>query len=149
MNALLTELDGAQDRTGIYVVGTTNRPDMIDPAMLRPGRLNLPIFVDLPTEDERVDILRAICRTRTDEFPEKELDRLVRVAKDARCQDFSGADLGALHTTAAENALKRWGRQQKAEPLIDDDDWEYALAKTRRSVTDPGRYRKLAATWGS
>ncbi|KAI5456335.1 P-loop containing nucleoside triphosphate hydrolase protein [Mariannaea sp. PMI_226] len=148
VNALLTELDGAQDRSGVYVMGTTNRPDMIDPAMLRPGRLNVRLFVDLPKPDERVDILRAIYRTNHPNFKAEELEPLEAVAKDSRCHDFSGADLGGLHIKAAESALKRWRKGEKAEPEIDGEDWEYALARTHRSVMNAESYRKLDVKLG-
>jgi ribosome biogenesis ATPase len=61
-NTILTELDGLDDRTGVYVVGATNRPDVIDPAMMRPGRLDELLFVPLPTPAERVLILVALTR---------------------------------------------------------------------------------------
>lgn len=143
VNALLTELDGAQDRSGIYVIGTTNRPDMIDAAMLRPGRLSIRLFVDLPTADERVDILNAIYKTCHSEATVAELERLPGVALDPRCQDFSGADLGGLHTKAAESALRRWMTKEKTVKEIDQIDWESALESTQRSVSNPETYRKL------
>lgn len=148
VNALLTELDGAQDRSGIYIIGTTNRPDMIDEAMLRPGRLSVRLYVDLPTVDERVDILTAIYKTCHAEPSAAELERLPQVARDPRCNDFSGADLGGLHTKAAECALKRWVQGEKEVREIDSADWEQALATTQRSVMNPEAYRKLNAKLG-
>ena len=71
LNTLLTELDGLSNRAGIYVVAATNRPDMIDPAMLRPGRLGTSVFVDLPTPDERVEILKACIRKLFHLLPRK------------------------------------------------------------------------------
>ncbi|KAM0475564.1 hypothetical protein ACHAPX_006887 [Trichoderma viride] len=143
VNALLTELDGAQDRSGIYVMGTTNRPDMIDAAMLRPGRLSVRLFVDLPTPDERADILRAIYKTAHVNASEAELARLAAVALDPRCKDFSGADLGGLHIKAAECALRKFMLGKKTAREIDEEDWEYALENTRCSVLNPDSYRKL------
>ncbi|KAF5228618.1 hypothetical protein FANTH_14447 [Fusarium anthophilum] len=148
VNALLTELDGVQDRTGVYVIGTTNRPDMIDPAMLRPGRLNVRLFIDLPTPDERVDILRAIYRTNHPDATAEEFDRLEPIARDPRCTDFSGADLGGLHVKAAESALRRCLQGAKPEAEIDGVDWERALSTTYRSVQNPETYRKLEVKLG-
>ncbi|KAF5024035.1 hypothetical protein F66182_3882 [Fusarium sp. NRRL 66182] len=145
VNALLTELDGAQDRAGVYVIGTTNRPDMIDPAMLRPGRLDARIFIDLPTPEERVDILRTIYRTNHPSPTPAEFDRLDPVARDTRCSDFSGADLDGLRVNAARNALKRFLKGQKTEAKIDEVDWDHALSMTNRSVPNPEYYRKLDA----
>ncbi|KAL2174239.1 P-loop containing nucleoside triphosphate hydrolase protein [Thermothelomyces heterothallicus CBS 202.75] len=62
VNTLLTELDGVGDRSGIYVIGATNRPDIIDEAIRRPGRLGTSIYVGLPSPDDRVDILRTLYR---------------------------------------------------------------------------------------
>ncbi|RFU80842.1 hypothetical protein TARUN_1366 [Trichoderma arundinaceum] len=143
VNALLTELDGAQDRSGIYVIGTTNRPDMIDAAMLRPGRLSVRLFVDLPTPEERVDILRAIYKTAHANATEAEYARLSAVALDPRCKDFSGADLGGLHIKAAEWALRKFMLGKKSVREIDAEDWEHALDNTRCSVLNPDSYRKL------
>jgi len=147
VNALLTELDGAQDRTGIYVIGTTNRPEMIDEAMLRPGRLSVQLLVDLPTPTERVDILRAVYRTNHEDATQEELDALAAVALDPRCANFSGADLSGLHTKAAENALHRWTEAASSggPQTIDAADWQHALANTRASVRDPNSYRLRAA----
>ncbi|KAK3297652.1 P-loop containing nucleoside triphosphate hydrolase protein [Chaetomium fimeti] len=62
VNTLLTELDGVGDRSGIYVIGATNRPDIIDEAIRRPGRLGTSIYVGLPSAPDRVDILRTLFR---------------------------------------------------------------------------------------
>ncbi|POR37094.1 Putative AAA domain-containing protein [Tolypocladium paradoxum] len=141
VNALLTELDGAQDRTGIYVIGTTNRPEMIDEAMLRPGRLSVQLLVDLPTPRERVDILRTIYRTNHEKAPEDVLEELEAVALDARCSNFSGADLSGLHTKAAQRALDRCMANVGEARVITSADWEFALDNTRASVRDPASYR--------
>jgi ribosome biogenesis ATPase len=148
VNALLAELDGVQDRSGIYVIGTTNRPDMIDAAMLRPGRLSVRIFVDLPTEDERVDILATIFRGAHPNASAAELGRLEAVARDERCRDYSGADLGGLHTRAAEAGLRRWLAGAKTVQEIEADDWEEALENTTKSVMNPESYRRLNAKLG-
>ncbi|KTW26720.1 hypothetical protein T552_02726 [Pneumocystis carinii B80] len=102
VNTLLTELDGLNDRRGIYVIAATNRPDIIDPAMMRPGRLDKPLFVELPSEDERYEILK----TLTKKTPISSSVDLLQIAKDQRCQNFSGADLAALVREAAVLALR-------------------------------------------
>lgn len=105
VNTLLTELDGLDDRKGVYVIGATNRPDMIDPAMCRPGRLDKLLYVDLPSADERVEIIRTVTRNvplGSDEN-RRELEALVR----ERCDGFSGADLTALVREAGVIALRR------------------------------------------
>ncbi|KAJ2793244.1 Ribosome biogenesis ATPase rix7, partial [Coemansia guatemalensis] len=62
VNTLLTEIDGMEARKGVYVIAATNRPDIIDPAMLRPGRLDKLLYVELPTSAERADILRTLSK---------------------------------------------------------------------------------------
>lgn len=150
VNTLLTELDGLSSRAGIYVVAATNRPDMIDPAMLRPGRLGTSVFVDLPTPDERVEILKALYKKALPLASEEEVGLLEGVARDVRCTGYSGADLGNLHQGAAVAALKREmdgmadGNGGEMEGLrIEKQDWEVALGKVRASVKDAGKYRRL------
>jgi ribosome biogenesis ATPase len=57
VNQLLTEMDGLEERRGVFVIAATNRPDIIDPAMLRPGRLDKLLYVPLPTKEDRLQIL--------------------------------------------------------------------------------------------
>lgn len=60
VNQLLTQMDGAEGLTGVYVLAATSRPDLIDPALLRPGRLDKSLLCDMPTELDRLDILRTV-----------------------------------------------------------------------------------------
>ncbi|KAM0155512.1 hypothetical protein ACHAQE_005400 [Botrytis cinerea] len=150
VNTLLTELDGLSNRAGIYVVGATNRPDMIDPAMLRPGRLGTSVFVDLPTPDERVEILKALYRKALPLASAQEVEALGPVARDERCNGYSGADLGNLHQAAAVAALKReMSMVAQGQATMEDElkiggaDWEVALGKIKASVKDAGKYRRL------
>src|SRR5712671_8181143 len=70
VNTLLTELNGLDARRGVFVLAATNRPDMLDPAMCRPGRLDRLLYVDLPAPDERAEIVRTlISRRRVPLFP--------------------------------------------------------------------------------
>jgi SpoVK/Ycf46/Vps4 family AAA+-type ATPase len=68
LSTLLTELDGLDARRGVFVLAATNRPDMLDPAMCRPGRLDKLLYVDLPAPEERAEIIRTLLagsRTRS------------------------------------------------------------------------------------
>ncbi|KAJ3219934.1 hypothetical protein HDU67_008463 [Dinochytrium kinnereticum] len=120
VNTLLTELDGMQGRSQVYIIAATNRPDMIDPAMLRPGRLDKTLYVDLPSGQERLEILKTITRST----PLSNVD-LSRVALDPRCEGFSGADLAALVREAAVAALRatlyKSRPSEEALALIDPD----------------------------
>ncbi|KAF6838839.1 ribosome biogenesis atpase rix7 [Colletotrichum musicola] len=140
VNALLAELDGAGERGEVYVIGTSNRPDMIDPAVLRPGRLDKLLFVDLPTEDERVDILRTIVRNG---IGGTEGDEIEAIARDPRCKGFSGADLYGLYKNAMDACILRY---EGGEPALIREDWEAALLQTKPSVSNAEVYRKIAAT---
>ncbi|OHF00358.1 ATPase [Colletotrichum orchidophilum] len=144
VNALLAELDGAGDRGEVYVIGTSNRPDMIDPAILRPGRLDKLLFVDLPTEDERVDILRTIVRNGIGGGVQEGEDAVdvEAIARDKRCAGFSGADLYGLYKNALDECVLRY---EGGEPALTREDWEAALSKTKPSVPNPETYRRLAA----
>ncbi|OEJ82505.1 Ribosome biogenesis ATPase RIX7 [Hanseniaspora opuntiae] len=105
VNTLLTELDGLNDRNGIFVVGATNRPDMIDPAMLRPGRLDKTLFIELPNKAEKLDILKTIIKCNgTPVADDVDLELIV---SDTKCENFSGADIHALVRESSVIALKR------------------------------------------
>jgi ribosome biogenesis ATPase len=62
VNQLLTEMDGLDGRKQVFIIAATNRPDIIDPAMLRPGRLDKLLYVRLPSAPERLDILRTVSK---------------------------------------------------------------------------------------
>ncbi len=101
VNQFLTEMDGLEGRQRVYVIAATNRPDSIDPAMLRPGRLDKLIYVQLPTTQERYDILKKQTM-KTKLSPDVDL---FEVASDLRCSNFSGADISNLVRVASEIAL--------------------------------------------
>ncbi|PYH40621.1 putative AAA family ATPase/60S ribosome export protein Rix7 [Aspergillus saccharolyticus JOP 1030-1] len=135
VNTLLTELDGlGSSRQGIYVIAATNRPDIIDPAMLRPGRLETLLFVNLPSPLERADILQTLVRKLPIEFDEN----LRRLAEE--CEGFSGADLGSLLRRAGYSAIKR-------RDTIKFEDFVAAKAFIRPSVTDLKKYERLRRDW--
>jgi peroxin-1 len=101
VNQLLTQMDGAEGLEGVYVLGATSRPDLIDPALLRPGRLDKSIICDMPGFEDRVDILRAVALGLK---VDREVDgRWGEVAK--RTEGYSGADLQALVYNAQLEAV--------------------------------------------
>ncbi|GMG18180.1 unnamed protein product [Phytophthora fragariaefolia] len=102
VNQLLTEMDGLDGRRNVFVIAATNRPDIIDPAMLRPGRLDKLLYVPLPRASERHQILKTIC-AKCALAPSVQLEV---IAADARCEGFSGADLSALVREAGITALR-------------------------------------------
>ena len=90
MFQFLVELDGGE-RRNVYVIGATNRPDVVDPAFLRPGRFGNLLYVPLPNADERASILKAIARKKPID-PSVDLDGIAK----NNCEGFSGADLAHL-----------------------------------------------------
>lgn len=104
VNQLLTQMDGAEGLSGVYVLAATSRPDLIDPALLRPGRLDKSLLCDFPTLDDRLDIIRALAQKVkvADEVWSSE-DDLRELGR--RTEGFSGADLQALVSNAQLEAI--------------------------------------------
>jgi transitional endoplasmic reticulum ATPase len=99
--ALLTELDGVESLRNVVVIGATNRPDLIDPALLRPGRLERLVFVPPPDAAARADILRAAARS-VPLAPDIDLTALGE-----QTEGFSAADCAALIREAALAAMRQ------------------------------------------
>ncbi|KAJ3689157.1 hypothetical protein LUZ61_018321 [Rhynchospora tenuis] len=130
---LLIELDGVVSREGVYVIGATNRIELIDEALLRPGRFDKTIYVPLPSADERVAILTTHARNRTIDA-DVDLDALARSDK---CKNLSGSDLASLMEEAAKLAIKE--RRQlgnKTSLSIKASHLELALSQIKPSVSD-------------
>ena len=123
---LLTELDGLQSAEGLLVVGATNRRDFIDPALLRSGRIELHMMVDLPDQDGRSAILAVHNRDRP-------LSENLNLELWAECtENWNGADLAFLSNRAAIFAIRRHQRDDSnlLENLrINREDFEQAFAE--------------------
>jgi SpoVK/Ycf46/Vps4 family AAA+-type ATPase len=115
VNQLLTEMDGIDGREGVYLIAATNRPDMIDPALLRPGRLDKVLFVPLPPPAGRAGILRAAARRAP--LAPGALEGADALVRGPRCEGFSGADVAALVREASVLALKEALAAAPPEPL--------------------------------
>lgn len=101
LNQLLTEMDGFEGNTGIIIIAATNRPDVLDAALLRPGRFDRQVVVDRPDYAGRLEILRVHARGKT---LAKDVD-LEKIAR--RTPGFTGADLSNLLNEAAILAARR------------------------------------------
>ncbi|KAF2268699.1 AAA-domain-containing protein, partial [Lojkania enalia] len=134
VNTLLTELDGLSTREGIYLIAATNRPEIIDEAMLRPGRLETLLYVELPKPDERVSILRALI-AKTPINPS--LAEFARRDDEDSCAHFSGADLGSLLRKAGQHALRR------SSDVVEEIDFVVAAKHIKPSVGDIRKYERL------
>lgn len=140
VNQMLTELDGLEERKDIFIIAATNRPDIIDRAMMRPGRIDKLLYVPLPTVEERLHILRA-CIKNT---PLVNID-IEKIAQDHRCEGFSGADISLLVREASELALIRHLKNNEEILALNQDDFENALKKISPSVSkeDRKKYEKI------
>jgi transitional endoplasmic reticulum ATPase len=131
--AMLTELDGIDPLRDVVVVGATNRPDLIDPGLLRPGRLEKLVFVEPPDAQARLDILRTAGRS----VPLRDVD-LAALAADL--DGYSGADCVALLREAALTAMRR--SVDAAEITAAD---VAAARETVRPSLDPAQLAALRA----
>ncbi|XP_075493167.1 cell division control protein 48 homolog C-like [Primulina tabacum] len=105
VDQLLVCLDAAEQRQGVYVIAATNRPEAMDPALLRPGRFEELLYVPLPCPEERGMILKSIA---TKMKIDASVD-LMAIGKDSSCENFSGADL--------------FGLLRKATSILMEDIW--------------------------
>jgi transitional endoplasmic reticulum ATPase len=100
LNQMLTEMDGMNAKKNVFVIGATNRPDQIDAALLRPGRLDQLIYIPLPDEPSRLGVLKATLR-KTPLAPDVDLAYL------AKCTNgFSGADLTEICQRSCKLAIR-------------------------------------------
>lgn len=116
LNQMLAEMDGFETSEGIVMIAATNRPDVLDPALLRPGRFDRQIMVPLPTLDERIDILKV-------HFRDKKIAGDVKIEIVGRgTPGMSGADLANLVNEAALFAVRRGESSVHAEDFEDARD---------------------------
>uniref|UniRef100_R7W5Z3 Cell division control 48-C-like protein n=1 Tax=Aegilops tauschii TaxID=37682 RepID=R7W5Z3_AEGTA len=147
LNQLLIELDGADQREGVYVIGATNRIDVIDDALLRPGRLGQKYFVPLPSANERHSILKAL--THSQKKPVSCTVDLDALARREECNNLTGADLASLVNEAAKVALEESLKLLEngalsissscSVPSIELSHFEQALSKIKPSVSEQQR----------
>ena len=137
LNQLLTEMDGFEGNTGIIVVAATNRADVLDPALLRPGRFDRQVSVDVPDVKGRLEILNVHAKNKKVN-PEISL---TEVAK--RCPGFSGADLANLMNEAAILTGRR-NKDSITAAEIDDSIDRIVAGMEGTKLTD-GKSKSLVA----
>lgn len=145
-------MDGMTSKKNVFVIGATNRPEQLDNALCRPGRLDTLVYVPLPDEASRVGILKAQLR-KTPVAPDVDIEYIA-----SRTHGFSGADLGFVTQRAVKLAIKQAisididhakereaaGEDVKMEELDEEDPvpeltkahFEEAMQLARRSVSD-------------
>ena len=120
VSQLLTEMDGLQDLKGVVVIGATNRPDIIDEALLRPGRFDRILEIPLPDNDSIKEILNI-------HMVRKPIDKSVELNKLAElCKGLSGADIAALVNVAALSAIKEHILTNRTEQITERGELVYA-----------------------
>jgi len=148
MNQLLTEMDGVGSKKSLFFIGATNRPEILDEALLRPGRLDQLIYIPLPDKPSRLGVLKANLR-KTPISKDVDLDFVAQLT-----EGFSGADLAELSQRAAKAAVRESieadARRKAAQalnpgaeikmtadpvPEITRKHFEEALRYARKSVT--------------
>uniref|UniRef100_A0A7S3LWZ6 Cell division cycle protein 48 n=1 Tax=Palpitomonas bilix TaxID=652834 RepID=A0A7S3LWZ6_9EUKA len=161
INQLLTEMDGVGSKKNVFIIGATNRPDIIDSAVIRPGRLDQLIYIPLPDFKSRVNILKSVLR-KSPVAEEVDLDFIAQKAN-----GFSGADLTEICQRAAKLAIRESierdiqrqkereagdgeGMEEESDPVpyITKAHFEEAMRHARRSVSDQDirRYEMFAQT---
>jgi len=140
VNQLLTELDGLEEPKDVMVIAATNRPDILDPALLRPGRLDRIVLVPVPDKDARLDIFKV----HTKNMPladDVDLNKLVEMT-----ENYTGADIEAICREAAMIALRENINVEK----VDMRHFEEAIKRISPSVREKDMevYRELAKEYG-
>ena len=138
LSQFLTEMDGLEELNGVFVMGATNRVDLIDPAMLRPGRFDDVIELGLPNNDAKLQILTVHLRNK----PLAENINVEAIAQ--RCINASGAELAAVCNRAALVALRRSiaahsqedGANLSVSVLIEMDDFEEVMTEMFGNASD-------------
>ncbi|XP_063828585.1 nuclear valosin-containing protein-like [Ostrinia nubilalis] len=152
VNQLLTEMDGIEGREGVFVLAASNRPDIIDPAVLRPGRLDRVMYVGMPAREDRYDILQKLTKNGTRPILGPDVDMQVIAGL---TEGYTGADLAGLVKAAASNALtthiSNGTLDLDSDILVVFEDFRAALAKCKPSVSSKEQlhYEKLRLKYAS
>jgi len=138
LNQILVEMDGFDPNLGVIVVAATNRPDVLDPALLRPGRFDRRVVIDLPDINDREAILKIHAKNK----PLAEDVKLRRVAE--RTPGFSGADLMNLLNESAIRAARRDDKKITQEDVLDSIE-KVLLGPERKSFVMSKEEKKVTA----
>jgi transitional endoplasmic reticulum ATPase len=141
VNQLLTSMDGMESMDGVVVIGATNRPDILDQGLLRPGRFDRLVLISSPDKEAR----HAIFKIHTKDMPldkDVDLEELAEV-----CDNYSGADIEALCREAAMIAL----RENEKAKIVAKEHFDKAMGFVRASITPDviKFYDKISETLGS
>lgn len=138
LNQLLVEMDGFADNDGVIVMAATNRPDILDKALLRPGRFDRQVVVDYPDVNGREGILKVHSQKKPLE-DDVDLNRIAKITT-----GYSGADLANLMNEAAIIAAKR-GHERISNSDIDEANLKVSMGTEKRSKVLTDKEKKLTA----
>ena len=138
LNQMLVEMDGFDTKDGVIIVAATNRPDVLDPALLRPGRFDRQVVIDMPDTTEREKILKIHCRN-IPMAKDVDLNRLARATPGS-----SGADLANLVNEAALYGARRNKQKVTMEDFEDARD-KTMMGVARKSKVIPPKERRMTA----
>jgi len=136
LNQLLAEMDGLEDLNDVLIIAATNRPDMLDPAIMRPGRFDKILLVNAPLEIGRKKILEIHTKNmplgkNNEKFNEIEKNELIeKMAK--KTEGFTGADIESFVREAAMVSL----RESITSEIVTEEHFEFALRKTQPSISE-------------
>lgn len=125
LSQLLTEIDTAGSIVDIFIIGATNRPDLVDVSLLRPGRLELIVYVPPPDEEGRTEILKI----QTRNMPLSPSLSFATIG--SQTKGYTGADLQSVSREAAIEAMRR----NSQSPLITEADFAFAISKIKPGLT--------------
>lgn len=138
LNQILVEMDGFESNTSVIVIAATNRPDVLDPALLRPGRFDRRVVMDLPDINEREEILKIHMKN-------KPMDKNIAIRTLAeRTSGFSGADLANLVNEAAILSVRR-NKKNIAEEELKESIEKVILGPERRSKAISKKEKEIIA----
>ncbi|XP_037034382.1 nuclear valosin-containing protein-like [Bradysia coprophila] len=142
VNQLLTEMDGIEDRKGVFLMAATNRPDIVDPAVMRPGRLDKILYVGLPALEDRIEILKAVTKNKPILGDDVDINELATLT-----DSYTGADLAGLVRQASLYALKESiaSSSSTSQISVNKANFFNALKNTKSSISeqDKRHYEKL------
>jgi len=121
VNQLLTEIDGVEELERVVVIAATNRPDLVDPALLRPGRIELKIELKMPDREERLSIFKV----HTKNMPLAKDVNLENLAE--KTEGWTGADIEAVCREAGMQALREFKEGRNKDGKVTSKHFEHAL----------------------
>jgi len=156
VNQLLTEMDGMSAKKSVFIIGATNRPDIIDPALMRPGRLDQLLYIPLPDHESRISVFKAVLR-KSPVAKDVDIEFLAK-----RTEGFSGADVTEICQRATQLAIRECitkdaERAERGTENMEEADlvpeitrlhFKEAMKTARRSVSDADirKYEMFAQT---